>query len=201
LKALFGSAFLGPGVWGLLTPEKAHAGVLGSPVTINRLRPPGAVDEDDFAGRCIRCGRCVEVCPYRCVLPLDIRSGVHAGTPLIAVQDSPCFLCMKCVEVCPTGALQDISYEETRMGLAVVDHHTCVAWTGETLCRTCYSVCPLRDQAIELVEFRPVVNSEVCVGCGICVNACPVTLSNGFKPVTISPHARAQVGLSPDGLR
>ena len=187
LRVVAGTVILGPGAWSVLGPPSAHASVFGSPVQVNRLRPPGAVPEDEFTGRCIRCGRCVEVCPYHCIFPLDIRDGVHAGSPLIAVQESPCFLCMKCVDVCPTGALEKIELQETRMGVAVIDHYTCLAWTGEVLCRTCYSVCPLRDSAIELIELQPVVNSEVCVGCGICVNACPVTLAAGNKPVTVDP--------------
>ena len=66
--------------------EEGGAGLFRSPVTTNRLRPPGAVAEENFAGRCIRCGRCVESCPYRCITMLDIRQGIHAGTPLIAVE-------------------------------------------------------------------------------------------------------------------
>lgn len=201
LRALTGTAVLAPATLSVFGPVPVRASVFGSPVKVNRLRPPGAVSEEDFAGRCIRCGRCVEVCPYHCIFPLDITDGVHAGTPLIAVQDSPCFLCMECVEVCPTGALEKIELQETRMGVAVIDHYTCVAWTGEVLCRTCYSVCPLRDLAIDLIEFQPVVNSEVCVGCGICVNACPVTLEQGEKPITVDPDfGRVVPGALPSGL-
>ncbi|WP_167348297.1 4Fe-4S binding protein, partial [Thermosulfurimonas dismutans] len=36
-----------------------------SPIKTNVLRPPGAIPEDFFASRCIRCGRCAESCPYR----------------------------------------------------------------------------------------------------------------------------------------
>jgi len=166
-------------------PAAAHT--LRSPVGVNRLRPPGAVDERSFTGRCIRCGRCAEVCPYRAIIPLDARDGVNAGTPLIRAEEVPCYLCMECVAVCPTGALQRIELAETRMGTAVIDHHTCVAWTEETLCRTCYSVCPLRDSAIHLTEFKPHVDPDRCAGCGICAHACPVDLGGGRRPVVIDP--------------
>lgn len=162
-------------------------------VGVDRLRPPGAVPEDEFLRRCIRCGRCAGACPYRAIVPGDLNAGAEAGAPLVDVRTEPCQLCMLCVDVCPTGALRPVGMEETRMGLAVIDHATCVAWTGETLCRTCYSVCPLRDSAIHLPEFRPVVD-DACTGCGICVHACPVTLPDGGKPVAVDPDPALRGG-------
>ena len=29
-----------------------------------RLRPPGAKNENAFASACVRCGQCVQACPY-----------------------------------------------------------------------------------------------------------------------------------------
>jgi len=129
----------------------------------------------------------MEVCPYHCIKPLDIRDGTSAGTPIIDVRENPCFLCMECVKVCPTGALQPIALEETRMGLAIIDLKTCAAHQPEILCRTCYSVCPIRDIAIELIEFIPRIVDDACTGCGVCVQACPVELSGGAKPIRIEP--------------
>jgi len=171
----------------LFRAEETGASLLKSPVTTNRLRPPGAVDEDVFAGKCIRCGRCVEVCPYHCITPLDIRSGVYAGTPLIAVENIPCYLCMKCVEVCPTGTLARVSMEETRMGLAVINKFSCFSWKGMTLCRTCYDKCPFKDKAIRLEELKPVVIEQACTGCGLCTHSCLVTTDDGKKAINIEP--------------
>ncbi len=183
LKILSGTACL------LMLPAPVRAKkLLSSPVTRNRLRPPGAVPEEIFAGKCIRCGRCVEVCPYKSIIPLDFRSGVYAGTPLIFAENVPCYLCMKCVQVCPTGTLQKISQEQTRMGLAVVNKHQCFAWQERTLCRTCYDVCPFKNQAIMLdEELKPVVLEDHCTGCGICTHACPFTAENGEKAINIEP--------------
>ncbi len=94
---------------------------------------------------------------------------------------------MECVVVCPTGALQPIALEETRMGLAVIDTATCAAHQPETLCRTCYSVCPLRDHAIELIEMVPVIVDDACTGCGVCVQACPVELPGGGRAIAVEP--------------
>ncbi len=170
----------------LLPWSNAGAALFPSPVGVNLLRPPGAVDESIFAGRCIRCGRCVEVCPYGSIRPLDIRHGVYAGTPLINVVDIPCYLCMKCVEVCPTGTLRPVSQEETRMGVAVLERHVCITWRDEALCRTCYNVCPFKEKAIKLDQLRPVVMEQYCTGCGICVHGCPVKHEEG-KAINVHP--------------
>jgi len=172
--------------------EVGRAGLFRSPVATNRLRPPGAVSEESFAGRCIRCGRCVESCPYRCITMLDIRQGIHAGTPLIAVEQIPCYLCMKCVEVCPTGTLGKISQEATRMGTAVINKFTCAAWAGIALCRTCYDVCPFKGRAIALHELLPVVVKDACTGCGLCTHACPITTDSGLKAINIEPPASSR---------
>jgi MauM/NapG family ferredoxin protein len=171
-----------------------------TPVASNRLRPPGAVAEEEFAGRCIRCGRCAEVCPYRSVVPLDVRHGLQAGTPLIRAEEIPCYLCMKCVVVCPTGALRKVAQSQTRMGQAVVDKHACVSWTGEILCRTCYNVCPFADRAIRLENYRPVVDEKHCTGCGICVHGCPVADNRGRRAINVEPvYARSFVLPQPAG--
>ena len=179
---------LGASLTGLgLNPPKSHAKFLESPVATNRLRPPGSVAEDLFPAKCIRCGRCVEVCPYRSIIQLDIRSGIHAGTPLIEAENIPCYLCMKCVHVCPTGSLEAVTQQQTRMGLAVIDKYSCAAWEGTTLCRTCYDKCPFPEKAIRLEQLRPIVETDHCTGCGLCTNGCPITLATGKKAINIEP--------------
>ncbi len=187
---------LGAGLSGLaLRPQQAGAALLRRPVATNRLRPPGAVAEEVFAAKCIRCGRCVEVCPYRSIVMLDIRHGIHAGTPLVEAEKVPCYLCMKCVAVCPTGSLASIRQEETRMGLAVISTYSCLAYEGTTLCRTCYDKCPFVEKAIRLEQLKPVIDERNCTGCGLCTNACPVTTADGKKAVNIEPVYASRGGM------
>ena len=73
-----------------------------------RLRPPGALDEKDFLGSCIKCGQCVQVCPVSAIKLADLIDGVGVGTPYIDPRAQACdFSCdaVQCILACPTGSL------------------------------------------------------------------------------------------------
>jgi len=137
------------------------------------LRPPGAVPEQEFLKKCIRCLKCVEVCPYNSIKVLHAESGDSMGTPVIRAREVPCYLCMECPAVCPSGALQPVKEKEkVRMGVAKIDESTCLAYNG-ILCRACYERCPIYREAVILdQEIYPVVVEDKCVGCGVCENVC-----------------------------
>jgi len=131
-----------------------------SKASIPILRPPGAMPERQFLKSCIKCGLCVEVCPYHALqlaAPGDQRP---IGTPYFLPRQQPCRMCMDvpCVPVCPTGAISLARIEHdtaggtqspdincARMGLAVISRDTCVAYWG-IQCDACYRVCPLMDK-------------------------------------------------------
>lgn len=156
---------------------------------INRMRPPGAVDEKIFMKLCVRCARCVEACPYRVLRRSSITKNAEIGTPFIYAEKAGCHLCMKCTGVCPTGAI-DKSVMEMRqaaIGKARVDEDTCVNHiyakieagelpiTGEAaLCNSCLNSCPLREEAIYLKDGIIPTVTDKCTGCGMCVERCPV---------------------------
>ena len=153
------------------------------------LKPPGAVSDEDFIARCISCGKCILACPHGALLTATAVHGRRAGTPYIDARRKACQLCEEfpCIEACPTGALRDISDKsEVKMGTAVIDEVLCVVYNNGNRCEVCYRVCPLIDEAI-VTEFRsrpgddthmifaPVINEDVCVGCGICVERCVIS--------------------------
>ena len=142
------------------------------------LRPPGAVPEDEFQQKCIRCRKCEEVCPHESIKMAHGEWGLKMGTPFIFPEEVPCYLCddFPCINVCPTGALEAVKDKtEVAMGLADIDRSICFAYNG-ILCRACYERCPIYREAITLKEqLYPVVHKEHCVGCGICENVCPTT--------------------------
>ena len=181
---------LGGAVWGT-----AAAKLKASELT---LRPPGAIDEKDFVKACIRCGTCVEACPYDTLKLATIDDNTAIGTPYFEPRNIPCYMCIDvpCVPVCPSGALdvksipkevEGITTEipdinKSKMGIAVIDPGTCLAFWG-IQCDACYRVCPLIGEAISL-EFtrnertgkhaflKPVINGDACTGCGLCEHAC-----------------------------
>ena len=139
------------------------------------LRPPGAVKESEFVKRCIKCNKCVQICPYKSIKPLPLSWGEKFGTPVIIARETPCYVCMKCPPVCPTGALDNSVTEKEmiRMGVAEIDRSKCFAYNG-IICRACFERCPIYREAITLTdEIYPVVHPEKCIGCGVCENVCP----------------------------
>lgn len=153
----------------------------------NRLRPPGAVDEKRFMALCIRCNRCLEVCPYNSIRRAGL--GTTMGTPYVLPLEKACYLCMACCRLCPTGALDRLlnNPEGVAMGKARIDTSICYSHlfvdhdvlpenAGQkigALCNTCYNVCPLPDKAIALKQNLFPAILDGCVGCGICVERCP----------------------------
>lgn len=154
---------------------------------INRLRPPGAVDEQRFMALCIRCNRCMEVCPYNSIRRAGLGSTI--GTPYVFAETKACYLCMACCRLCPTGALdKDLKVPaKVSMGKARIEPSICYSHLFlehdvipdeslekiGALCNTCYNVCPLQEKAITLRDNLYPVILEGCVGCGICVERCP----------------------------
>ncbi len=151
------------------------------------LRPPGALPEPAFLAACIRCGQCVQACPYQTLKLAKWRDKAPLGTPYFEARLTPCEMCddIPCQQVCPTSALSQplANIDAARMGLAVlIDQESCLNWQG-LRCDVCYRVCPLLDSAITLelqrnertghhAKFIPTVHSEACTGCGKCEQAC-----------------------------
>ena len=153
---------------------------------MSKLRPPGAVAEDDFKRLCVQCGQCAGVCSFRSIVLDTGINPLGSGLPRIEPRRTPCWLCMRCGPACPTGALRIVDKYQAAMGTAVIDRERCYTYSGTILCRTCFERCPLKARAIKLDEkLRPVITKE-CVGCGVCEHVCPAhcieTFPTGTKP-------------------
>jgi len=179
-----GLATLGGFVWSAYVDEAKASNLV--------LRPPAALKEKDFLKTCIKCGLCVEACPYDTLMLAQPGSHKPIGTPYFEPRQIPCYMCedIPCVPICPTGALDESSVTQDNkldirsidMGVAVVDEQNCIAFWG-IQCDACYRACPLLDEAIT-VEYtknertgkhaylKPVVHNDICTGCGMCEKAC-----------------------------
>lgn len=168
-------------------------------------RPPGGQDEAALVSACIRCERCYAVCPHKVIIPAHIEDGLLGmrSPELDFSSNSPgnvdnlryCDFCAEanggvplCVEVCPTEALhldEGANADNTVIGVAVIDTNQCMAYR-DTGCRFCYDAC-VRARGEEKAAIylsntstspRPVVNADLCNGCGACESIC-VSLQNG----------------------
>ena len=149
-------------------------GFIGKKRENNLIRPPGAQREPEFLATCLRCGKCAQVCPRGAIRIAHGDKGAAIGTPFIVPRQAACDLCLKCIPVCSSGALRPLGKSEVKMGLAEVNHNSCLAWQGDE-CKVCYTNCPFYNQAIKLEDHkRPIVDKTVCVGCGICEHVCIV---------------------------
>jgi len=162
------------------------------------IRPPGAVAEDQFLARCVRCGECMKVCPNNALHPTFLEAGWEGiWSPVLIPRIGYCeHTCTLCGQVCPTGAIREITLEEkvgtkerkgVSIGTAFVDPSRCLPIAMGTPCQVCEEWCPTSPKAIYLEEIsvlkpngesvlvkRPRVNPDLCIGCGACENVCPV---------------------------
>ena len=180
-----GLAILGGLTWSAYVDEVKATSLI--------LRPPGALEEDAFLANCIKCGMCVEACPFDTLKLAKPGDNKPLGTPFFEPRDIPCYMCVDipCVPVCPTKALdiKSVQNEEKKldinmaqMGVAVIDDSSCIAFWG-IQCDACYRACPLLGEAIAIeytknertgkhAFLKPVVYPDICTGCGLCEKAC-----------------------------
>ncbi len=162
------------------------------------LRPPGALKDDEFLKACIKCGLCVEACPYDTLKLANANDKIPIGTPYFKPREIPCYMCtdIPCVPICPTEALSDesvsskseitnqiaLDINKSEMGLAILDTKNCLAFLG-VRCDACYRACPLMGEAITLdlerntrtnkhALIKPHIHADACTGCGMCEHAC-----------------------------
>ncbi|MCI8468251.1 MAG: 4Fe-4S dicluster domain-containing protein [Eggerthellaceae bacterium] len=136
------------------------------------VRLPGAQDEERFLAACLKCDKCRSACPQDCVSVARLEDGLlNARTPYLDFHKGACDFCGRCIEVCPTGALAPFDPASERLGVAVIDAAECIAWK-QGGCVRCVEACPYG--AVVLNENgRPVVEADLCNGCGACEHACP----------------------------
>lgn len=137
------------------------------------IRPPGALDEARFLGRCLKCGQCMRVCPTNVIQPAVFQAGIEGlWSPVLnfRIGTSGCqHNCIACGQICPTSAIRPLSPDERmgrndykeqgaiRIGTAFIDRGRCLPWAMNRPCIVCQENCPVSPKAIYTLEsFVPV---------------------------------------------
>lgn len=146
------------------------------------IHPPGALPKEEYLGNCIKCGRCIQVCPPNALGFATLSDGVlQSGSPKLVPEVSGCIAwdepCLDCIDACPTRSLRPVETDEAGLpteeviGRAQIDADRCVN------CANCYSACPtdaILEHDKEGGQETFAVRVEDCVGCGQCIPVCPV---------------------------
>jgi len=163
------------------------------------LRPPGVRDEDRFLEKCVRCGECMKVCLKNALYPAVLQAGFEGiYTPLLIPRLGYCeYNCTLCGQVCPSGAIPSLALAAKQaevIGKAVIDKNHCLPYAKQIDCIVCEEHCPVSGKAIRSREVdvlgpdgirrtvkQPFVLDELCNGCGICENVCPLETKAGIE--------------------
>ena len=133
------------------------------------IRPPGALAEEQFLKRCIKCGQCMRICPTNVIQPAGFEAGLeNLWTPVLnnRIGSSGCQLnCVACGQICPTSAIRPISLDEKlgigkfaeagpiKLGTAFIDRNRCLPWSMDKPCIVCEENCPVSPKAIYTREY------------------------------------------------
>lgn len=176
---------------GLATIEEKKRPDRKTPVT-----PPGALGAKNMKDHCTACQLCISACPNNILSP----SGKLATfmQPALSFERGYCRPeCVECSQVCPTGAIRTITTADKSaiaIGLAVWIKDNCVVNRDDVPCDNCERHCPTK--AISLVERNPgqkgslkvpVIDKELCIGCGACENLCP---ARPFSAIYVEGNVR-----------
>ena len=174
-EAIRGVAALAASVAAEKTTDGGLAEVVlpGVPARPATILPPGAGSRLEFNLKCVACGRCISHCPTG-VLRQSVRLSSF-GQPEMFFQEGFCRMSCgyKCASACPVGALRPRSKanrKKLHFGLATVRADLCLRETEGVACKACLRKCPLN--AITIEGDVPVVDPDVCVGCGACEHVC-----------------------------
>ncbi|WP_456380152.1 ferredoxin-type protein NapF [Thiolapillus sp.] len=134
------------------------------------MRPPWAQTEDSFVALCSRCDDCIKACETRVLFR---GSG---GFPEISFQSAGCDFCGDCLQACTSNALQaPVPAPSLAWRHRAAINNQCLSLNG-IVCRSCAEACDTDAIRFKLQtggRATPLLNQELCNGCGECLAVCP----------------------------
>jgi len=175
------------------------------------LRPPGVRDEDLFLRKCVRCGECMKVCLKSALYPAVLQAGFEGlYTPMLIPRLGYCeYNCTLCGQVCPTAAIPNLSAEKKQLeviGKAILNKSHCLPLARKINCIVCEEHCPIPQKAIrsrteqqtddnglKVTIQVPFIVEELCNGCGICENVCPLEGKPGIEVFAVKNRSPIEI--------
>lgn len=145
------------------------------------LRPPWST-EASILSACTGCGDCARSCPSGII---EMGAGNY---PEIRLEKAECSFCGRCAEVCRADVF-DLARPAFRHTMAIGEG--CLSKAGIE-CRSCQDACP--EAAIRFRprlgrSAEPLLQTELCTGCGACLAQCPVNAIEAVFPEREVTHA------------
>jgi ferredoxin-type protein NapG len=156
----------------MISNKSEHKTKNNQTIKLNIIRPPGAIEESQFINTCEQCHACIDACEYNAIQPLGPETGSLENTPALFPGSNACHWCdgFPCNKVCPSGALQKTD-SPNAIAKVQLNHDNCFNAQG-ILCDDCVSVCPPSVGAISSSMRDIALNTDMCVGCGMCIDIC-----------------------------
>ncbi len=158
--------------------------------------PPGALGIAHLKQHCTACQLCISACPNSILSPSNKLASLMQ--PEMSYEQGYCRPeCTECSQVCPAGAIKRITTAEKSaisIGLAAWIKDNCIVNRDDVQCNSCEQHCP--TGAITLVDRDPgysdslkipVIDNELCIGCGACENLCP---ARPFSAIYVEGNVR-----------
>ena len=138
-----------------------------------------------FESLCTQCGDCSHACPEEAIFTAK-------GGPFLDTNLRACHICedFPCIAACETGALSPLPKNTLPyFGMAEVIESNCIhkiadgslpdglqhnLELAEKSCDRCWQSCPVEGAIYFEVDSQLPKISQACIGCGICLQACPM---------------------------